>query len=266
MAQPKKKQWSWPTPKTVRTSAQEAAKGSTRYRVTKPDGTQEYFYNQADADAFINRMLAQYPNYKAVPLEEGEPSTPPERQSASAKPKQQPTQQQSTPQQPAAQAAAQQGTPQQGTVVQPSQPAPSSNTNSGSSSGGGGFHNVPEWARSFNRWINENMPWLNRGIDAFGNFVNNEILLNKNNIRVRNAQNNPEVMNAIQEGGNLAGGIIAAPFLAYGAAEAAPFLWNGLGWGINTFGRAMVPSQWASGLASYSRFAPYAGKLATAGK
>lgn len=266
MAQPKKKQWSWPTPKTVRTSAQEAAKGSIRYRVKKPDDTYEFFYNQADADAFINRMLAQYPNYKAVPLEEGEPSTPSKRQSTPAKPKQQSAQQQSTPQQPAAQAAAQQGIPQQGTVVQPSQPAPSSNTNSGSSSGGGRSHNVPEWARSFIRQTDENIPWLNRGIDAFGNFVNNEILLNKNNIRVRNAQNNPEVMNAIQEGGNLAGGIIAAPFLTYGAAKAAPFLWNGLRWGINTLGRAMVPSQWAKGLASYSRFAPYADKLATAGK
>ena len=73
-------------------------------------------------------------------------------------------------------------------------------------------------------------------------------------------------MNAIQEGGNLAGGIIAAPFLAYGAAEAAPFLWKGLGWGANTLGKMMMPSEWASGLASYSRLAPYADKLATAGK
>ena len=232
MAKSKKKQWSWPTPKTVITSAQQAAKGPTRYKVTKPDGTYEDFYNQADADAFITRMLDEHPNYTPIPLEEGQLNTPPKRRSAPAKPKQQ-----STPQQP----VAQQGTSQQGTVVYPSQPALSSNINSGSGSGGGGSHNVPEWARSFYRWTNKNIPWLNRGIDAFGNFVNDEILLNKNNIRVRNAQNNPEVMDAIQKAGNFTGGMVAAPFLAYGAAEAAPFLWNGLRLGVNTFGRMMIP-------------------------
>lgn len=242
MAQPKKKQWSWPTPRTVRTTPQQTAKGSTRYRVNKPDGTYEDFYNQVDADAFITRMLSEHPGYKAVPLEEGQPSTP-------------------TP------ATQQQGAPQQGTVVQPAQPVGNTGSvggGSGSGSGSGGSSDVPEWARSFNRWTNENIPWLNRGINAFGNFVNDEILLNKNNIRVRNAQNNPEVMNAIQEGGNLAGSIIAAPFLAYGAAEAAPLLWNGLRWGANTFGRALLPSEWAKGLAfHFPKFAP---QLETAGQ
>lgn len=75
-----------------------------------------------------------------------------------------------------------------------------------------------------------------------------------------------DIHKAVREGNDLAAFISSAPFLAYGAAESAPFLWKGLKWGVNTLGRAMVPSQWASGLASYSRLAPYADKLATAGK
>ena len=50
------------------------------------------------------------------------------------------------------------------------------------------------------------------------------------------------------------------------ALESAPVLYNGTRWLINTAGRAMLPSEWASGLASYSKLAPYASKLATAGK
>ena len=54
-------------------------------------------------------------------------------------------------------------------------------------------------------------------MDGVAKFVNDEILLNKNNVRVKNAQKAPRAMDAIQEGGNIAGAIIAAPFAAYTA-------------------------------------------------
>lgn len=43
-------------------------------------------------------------------------------------------------------------------------------------------------------------------------------------------------------------------------------VFNGVKQGVNTLGKAMLPSEWAKGLASYSRFAPYANQLATVGK
>lgn len=276
MAKPKKKQWSWPTSRTVRTTPQQATKGSTRYRVNKPDGTYEDFYNQADADAFITRMLAEHPDYKAVPLEEGQPSTPTRR--PAAKLKQQPAQQQSAPQQPAAPAAQQQGTPQQGTVVQPAQSVGNTGSTGGDSGSGSGSDmrflvgssNVPSWVPSFSRWTEENIPWFNRASDTVGKFVNDEIFLNKDNNRVISAQKYPELFKALQEGGNAAAAILGigtapvwGPLMV---TEGAPFLWDGLKFGFNTLGRAMMPSEWASGLASYSRFAPYAEQLATAGK
>lgn len=62
-----------------------------------------------------------------------------------------------------------------------------------------------------------------RGVlNGVGNFINDEVLLNKGNIRVKNAQANPEVMDAIQSGGNIAGGMIALPFAIGAAAETAP--------------------------------------------
>ena len=52
---------------------------------------------------------------------------------------------------------------------------------------------------------------------------------------------------------------------ASGALLGVPAL-NTAGKVINIAGRAMIPSEWTSGLASYSRLAPYADKLATVGK
>lgn len=68
----------------------------------------------------------------------------------------------------------------------------------------------------------------------------------------------------IVEGNNLAAGIVSAPFAAYAATEAAPLVWQGGKWLLNTAGRAMLPSEWATGAAQYlPRFAP---QLQTAGQ
>lgn len=80
-------------------------------------------------------------------------------------------------------------------------------------------------------------------LSGVGNFVNDEILLNKNNIRVKNARKHPKAMDAIQEGGNIAGAIVAAPFAAYAAAETAP-IWMPA---LKTAGQAMTPSTWVGG-------------------
>ena len=106
--------------------------------------------------------------------------------------------------------------------------------------------------------------WGYNALDGVGKFVNDEILLNKNNIRVRNAINHPDAMNAIQEGGNIAGWLAASPFLAYTAVESAPFLWNAGRQLFTTAGRSLMPSEWAKGLGYYfPRFAP---QLETAGQ
>lgn len=55
-----------------------------------------------------------------------------------------------------------------------------------------------------------------------GDFVNDEIFLNKDNIRVRNAQRSPDAMQAHWEGGNFAGALIGLPIAALAAAETAP--------------------------------------------
>lgn len=68
----------------------------------------------------------------------------------------------------------------------------------------------------------------------------------------------------IVEGNNIAAGIVSAPFAAYAATEAAPLVWRGGKWLFNTAGRAMLPSEWATGAAQYfPRFAP---QLQTAGQ
>lgn len=68
----------------------------------------------------------------------------------------------------------------------------------------------------------------------------------------------------IVEGNNIAAGIVSAPFAAYAATEAAPLVWQGGKWLLNTAGRAMLPSEWATGAAQYfPRFAP---QLQTAGQ
>lgn len=86
--------------------------------------------------------------------------------------------------------------------------------------------------------------WFKRNIiNPVGRFINDEILLNKNNIRVKNARKHPKAMDAIQEGGNIAGAIVAAPFAAYAAAETAP-IWMPA---LKTAGQAMTPSTWVGG-------------------
>lgn len=85
---------------------------------------------------------------------------------------------------------------------------------------------------------------------SFGNFVNDEILLNKGNIRAKNAHDNPEIMDKVQGGGNIAGySILAAtglPILTEAAVASAPTIMEGL----NIAGQAMTPSTWIDGIAS----------------
>lgn len=77
-------------------------------------------------------------------------------------------------------------------------------------------------------------------------------------------QRNPEAMQLWTDAGNEAGIIASLPFAAYAAAEAAPLVWQGGKWLLNTAGRAMLPSEWAAGAAQYlPRFAP---QLQTAGQ
>lgn len=77
-------------------------------------------------------------------------------------------------------------------------------------------------------------------------------------------QRNPEAMQLWTDAGNEAGIIASLPFAAYTAAEAAPLVWQGGKWLLNTAGRAMLPSEWAAGAAQYlPRFAP---QLQTAGQ
>lgn len=87
------------------------------------------------------------------------------------------------------------------------------------------------------------LPWYRRAINGVAKFVNDEILLNKNNIRVKNARKAPKAMDAIQEGGNIAGAIVAAPFAAYAAVQAAPVVMPAL----RVAGQAMTPSTWIGG-------------------
>lgn len=74
-------------------------------------------------------------------------------------------------------------------------------------------------------------------LGGIGNFVNDEILLNRNNIRVRNAQRNPEVMNELQKAGNFTGALVASPFLAYTAAETAPMWAPWVGRGLKSLAK-----------------------------
>ena len=87
------------------------------------------------------------------------------------------------------------------------------------------------------------LPWYRRALNGVAKFVNDEIFLNKNNIRVKNAQRHPRALDAIQEGGNIAGAIVAAPFVAYTAAQAAPVVMPAL----RVAGQAMTPSTWIGG-------------------
>lgn len=78
-----------------------------------------------------------------------------------------------------------------------------------------------EWQRA-HPYLAKMRNFAGRVASGVGNFINDEIFLNKGNVRVKNAQAHPEVMDAIQSGGNIAGGLIAAPFIAGAALETAP--------------------------------------------
>lgn len=89
------------------------------------------------------------------------------------------------------------------------------------------------------------LPWHKRAWNGVMKFVNDEIFLNKNNVRVKNARAHPKAMNAVQEGGNIAGAIMAAPVAAYAAVQAAPVVLPAL----RVAGQAMTPSTWIGGVA-----------------
>lgn len=89
------------------------------------------------------------------------------------------------------------------------------------------------------------LPWYKRALNGVAKFVNDEIFLNKDNIRVKNARRHPRAMDAVQEGGNIAGAIVAAPFAAYTAVQAAPVIMPAL----KVAGQAVTPSTWIGGVA-----------------
>lgn len=89
------------------------------------------------------------------------------------------------------------------------------------------------------------LPWYKRTLNGVAKFVNDEIFLNKDNIRVKNARRHPRAMDAVQEGGNIAGAIVAAPFAAYTAVQAAPVVMPAL----KVAGQAVTPSTWIGGVA-----------------
>lgn len=89
------------------------------------------------------------------------------------------------------------------------------------------------------------LPWYKRALNGVAKFVNDEIFFNKDNIRVKNARRHPRAMDAVQEGGNIAGAIVAAPFAAYTAVQAAPVVMPVL----KVAGQAVTPSTWIGGVA-----------------
>lgn len=89
------------------------------------------------------------------------------------------------------------------------------------------------------------LPWYKRAFNGVAKFVNDEIFLNKDNIRVKTARRHPRAMDAMQEGGNIAGAIVAAPFAAYTAVQAAPVVMPAL----KVAGQAVTPSTWIGGVA-----------------
>lgn len=224
----------WPAPRTVALKEGQQSTGGIQYRVKTPDGKIHPFNNQEAADAFINRTLQENPTYYSDSTDNNvsnNQNTSQRKDSSLKTSNQKPITQQSTQ--------------QQETPTQPSQPTSNLVLRSLSVP-----YDTPEWARPFNRWTNKNIPWLNKGMTSFGNFVNDEILLNKDNIRADNAHDNPEIMDKVQGSGNIAGySILAAtglPFLTEAAVASAPTIMNGL----NIAGQAMTPSTWIDGIAS----------------
>lgn len=224
----------WPTPRTVALPKGQQSTGGILYRVKTPDGKIHPFNNQEDADAFINRTLQENPTYYSDLTDNNASNNQNTIQRKDSSPK-------TSNQKP----ITQQSTQQQETPTQPSQPTSNPILKNLSFT-----YNTPEWARPFNRWTNENIPWLNKGMTSFSNFVNDEILLNKDNIRAKNAHDNPEIMDKIQEGGNIAGySVLAAaglPAVTEAAIASAPTIMNGL----NIAGQALTPSTWIDGIAS----------------
>ena len=88
------------------------------------------------------------------------------------------------------------------------------------------------------------IPWYKKAVNGIAKFFNDEILLNKDNVRVTNAQRYPEAMKAVKEGGDIAGVIATAPLAAYTAVSAAPVVMPIL----KVAGQAMTPSTWIGGL------------------
>ena len=88
------------------------------------------------------------------------------------------------------------------------------------------------------------IPWYKKAVNGIAKFFNDEILLNKDNVRVTNAQRYPEAMKAVKEGGDIAGVIATAPLAAYTAVSAAPAVMPIL----KVAGQAMTPSTWIGGL------------------
>lgn len=224
----------WPAPRTVALKEGQQSTGGILYRVKTPDGKIYPFNNQEAADAFINKTLQENPTYYSDSTDNNASNNKNTSQRKDSSPK-------TSNQKP----ITQQSTQQQETPTQPSQPTSNSVLKNLSFT-----YNTPEWVRPFNQWTNENIPWLNKGMTSFGNFVNDEILLNKDNIRAKNAHDNPEIMDKIQEGGNIAGySILAAaglPALTEAVVASAPTIMNGL----NIVGQFMTPSTWIGGITS----------------
>lgn len=224
----------WPAPRTVALKEGQQSTGGILYRVKTPDGKIYPFNNQETADAFINKTLQENPTYYSDSIDNNASNNKNTSQRKDSSPK-------TSNQKP----ITQQSTQQQETSAQPSQSISNPILKNLSFT-----YNTPEWVRPFNQWANENIPWLNKSMTSFGNFVNDEILLNKDNIRAKNAHDNPEIMDKIQEGGNIAGYSVLAsaglPALTKAAIASAPTIMNGL----NIVGQAMTPSTWIDGIMS----------------
>ena len=223
MTRPKVKKRRWPAPRTVALKRGQTPTGGILYRVKTPDGKIHPFNNQEAADAFINKTLQENPTYYSDSTDNNASNNKNTSQRKDSSPKI--SNQKS---------AVQQNTQQQETPARPSQPISNPVIRNL------GYTSIPEWARPFNQWTNENIPWLNKGVTSFGNFVNDEILLNKDNVRAKNAHDNPEVMDAIEEGGDIAAKTLLYPLGlvggATGAIRYAPQLLRGAGWLVNTVG------------------------------
>lgn len=218
----------WPTPRTVTLPPGQQATGGIQYRVTLPSGKVRVFKDQASADAFIDSMLAQNPGYSAKPG--WDDNAPAHSEGTTPQPAQKPT----TP-------------AKQPHFASEDLPVYIPNERKGIDRYIGSAH-----SDAFDRHFYGTSDWSALFGDSRVNGVK------------RAWQRNPEAMQLWTDAGNEAGIIASLPFAAYAATEAAPFVWQGGKWLLNTAGRAMLPSEWAAGAAQYlPRFAP---QLQTAGQ